>query len=109
MLSFKNFGKRFLNFTSFNSFNTFNLYPKSTSLFKYQKLSFSSVYVNHRDTPDNNDDTPFDFTPENYKKVEEIMVNNNKNNYNDVNNNDDNNIININNNLTLSITISITY
>ncbi|XP_032875729.1 NADH dehydrogenase [ubiquinone] flavoprotein 2, mitochondrial [Amblyraja radiata] len=27
----------------------------------------------HRDTPDNNDETPFDFTPENYKRLEVII------------------------------------
>lgn len=39
-----------------------------------QKKNFSSVYVNHRDTIDNNQNTPFDFTEENYKKIEEILV-----------------------------------
>lgn len=34
----------------------------------------SSVYVNHRNTKENNDKAPFDFTPENYKVVEGIMV-----------------------------------
>lgn len=38
------------------------------------KQNFSSVYVNHRDTLDNNQNTPFDFTEENYKEVEEILV-----------------------------------
>lgn len=47
-----------------------------TSFFKFQKFT-SSVYVNHRDTDYNNDKTPFDFTPENYIKVEEILVYNN--------------------------------
>lgn len=37
-------------------------------------LRYSSVYVNHRDTKDNNDKAPFDFTPENYKVVEGILV-----------------------------------
>ena len=46
-----------------------------TSLFKMQKKNFSSVYVNHRDTIDNNQESPFDFTEENYMKVEEILVN----------------------------------
>ncbi len=41
---------------------------------KLPKKKFSNVYVNHRDTVDNNQNTPFDFTEENYKKVEEIMV-----------------------------------
>lgn len=47
----------------------------SRALHKSQKSSFSNVYVNHRDTIDNNQDSPFDFTEENYKKVEEILVN----------------------------------
>uniref|UniRef100_A0ABI7W9K3 NADH dehydrogenase [ubiquinone] flavoprotein 2, mitochondrial n=1 Tax=Felis catus TaxID=9685 RepID=A0ABI7W9K3_FELCA len=29
----------------------------------------------HRDTPENNPDTPFDFTPENYKRIEAIVGN----------------------------------
>ncbi|XP_062940774.1 NADH dehydrogenase [ubiquinone] flavoprotein 2, mitochondrial-like [Cynocephalus volans] len=29
----------------------------------------------HRDTPENNADTPFDFTPENYKRIEAIVKN----------------------------------
>jgi len=47
-------------------------------LFKTQRVNFSSVYVNHRDTIDNNQDSPFDFTEENYVKVQEIMVKNKK-------------------------------
>ena len=27
----------------------------------------------HRDTPENNADTPFEFTPENYKRVQSII------------------------------------
>ena len=47
--------------------------PSSSIKFlKFPKV-WSSVYVNHRDTADNNDTTPFDFTAENYKKVEEIL------------------------------------
>ncbi len=44
-----------------------------TNFLKYSR-SFSSHYVNHRDTNFNNDETPFDFTPENYKKIDEILV-----------------------------------
>lgn len=29
----------------------------------------------HRDTPENNLDIPFDFTPENYKRIEAIVKN----------------------------------
>jgi hypothetical protein len=43
-------------------------------LLKNQRSNFSSVYVNHRDTIDNNQDSPFDFTEENYNKVQEILV-----------------------------------
>lgn len=49
--------------------NTFNL-----GFYNNIKQNFSSVYVNHRDTLDNNQNTPFDFTEENYKEVEEILV-----------------------------------
>jgi hypothetical protein len=47
--------------------------PIMTNFLKYSR-SFSSHYVNHRDTNFNNDETPFDFTPENYKKIDEILV-----------------------------------
>ncbi len=36
--------------------------------------TFSDVYVNHRDTPDNNDSVPFEFTPENYKEIDRILA-----------------------------------
>ena len=45
----------------------------SPKFIKTQK-ALSSHFVNHRDTPDNNESTPFDFTEDNYKKVSEIMV-----------------------------------
>ena len=32
-----------------------------------------SMFVNHRDTPDNKEETPFEFTTENYKVINEIM------------------------------------
>ena len=60
------------------SLRNFNLLKKNdpilhiNNFFKFPKL-FSSVYVNHRDSIDNNDLTPFDFSPENYKKIEEIL------------------------------------
>jgi hypothetical protein len=44
------------------------------NLLKYSR-SYSSHYVNHRDTNYNNDQTPFDFTPENYQKIEHLLVN----------------------------------
>jgi NADH dehydrogenase (ubiquinone) flavoprotein 2 len=37
-----------------------------------QKRLFSA-FVNHRDTEDNREDTPFEFTPENYEKINEII------------------------------------
>lgn len=57
-----------------NNFSFVTKYNFNSLLFTTQKKNFSSVYVNHRDTIDNNQDSPFDFTEENYKKVEEIMV-----------------------------------
>ncbi|KAG8519738.1 NADH dehydrogenase [ubiquinone] flavoprotein 2, mitochondrial [Galemys pyrenaicus] len=33
------------------------------------------MWKRHRDTPENNPDTPFDFTPENYKRIEAIVKN----------------------------------
>jgi NADH dehydrogenase (ubiquinone) flavoprotein 2 len=61
-------------FTSLNrTFKLKHLYHRQTNnFFKFPKNS-SHVYVNHRDTFENNDKTPFDFTPENYKKVDEIL------------------------------------
>ena len=47
--------------------------PNLQQFLKYSR-SYSSHYVNHRDTSFNNDTTPFDFTPENYKKIDEILV-----------------------------------
>jgi len=38
------------------------------------KASFGA-FVNHRDTDDNSESTPFEFTPENYKEIEELMTN----------------------------------
>lgn len=40
----------------------------------FVKRNFSTVYVNHRDTFNNNELAPFDFTEDNYKKVDEILV-----------------------------------
>jgi len=34
-----------------------------------------NALFNHVDTPENNADTPFDFTPENYKRIEAIKAN----------------------------------
>lgn len=62
----------------FFSLSRFN-FKQNNQMFGFQKImekKFSSVYVNHRDTIDNNQNTPFDFTEENYKKVEEILVRN---------------------------------
>jgi hypothetical protein len=54
--------------------NSYSKYNNKSLLFREHKANFSSVYVNHRDTIDNNQDSPFDFTEENYIKVQEIMV-----------------------------------
>jgi NADH dehydrogenase (ubiquinone) flavoprotein 2 len=53
--------------------NFFNFNIASVKNFIKFPRSFSHVYVNHRDTIENNDKTPFDFTPENYKKLDEIL------------------------------------
>ena len=50
-----------------------NKFFDTQQFFKFPQR-FSSHYVNHRDTSLNNDTTPFDFTPENYKKIDEILV-----------------------------------
>jgi len=52
----------------------FNIVKKlSTSLFSKNKFSFSAGYFSHRNTGDNNDSTPFDFTDDNYKEVYQIL------------------------------------
>jgi len=38
-------------------------------------LVCGNALFNHVDTPENNADTPFDFTPENYKRIEAIKAN----------------------------------
>lgn len=32
-----------------------------------------SAFANHRNTQDNNEDTPFEFTKENYEKIQELL------------------------------------
>lgn len=34
---------------------------------------FSDIYVNHRQTTENNESTPFDFTEENYEEIHKIL------------------------------------
>jgi NADH dehydrogenase (ubiquinone) flavoprotein 2 len=45
----------------------------SFSFFKLPSKIFSTVYVNHKNTFDNNEQAPFDFTPDNYKTVDLIL------------------------------------
>jgi NADH dehydrogenase (ubiquinone) flavoprotein 2 len=61
---------------SFKSTSLFNFFAKSTTKqinYKYNYKKFSTVYVNHKDTEDNNQQAPFDFTIENYKEVDIIL------------------------------------
>ena len=32
-----------------------------------------SAFVNHRNTEDNNEDTPFEFTPENFEEIHKLL------------------------------------
>jgi len=41
----------------------------SRTLLQRTAFSFSGGYFSHRQAPDNNDSTPFDFSPENYQQV----------------------------------------
>jgi hypothetical protein len=50
-----------------------NKIMKKIGVFKQNK-QFSTVYVNHRNTIDNNEKTPFDFSIESYTKIDEILV-----------------------------------
>lgn len=65
----KNIGNQFFKYS----------FLQNNSLYSYKGLTkvFSSVYVNHRDLPGNDEQAPFDFTEENYVKVEEILVSKN--------------------------------
>jgi NADH dehydrogenase (ubiquinone) flavoprotein 2 len=60
------------NKTTFKLSQNLKFSSKFKNFLKFPK-GFSTVYVNHRDTFNNNDKTPFDFTPENYKQVEVIL------------------------------------
>lgn len=74
---FKSLSFRSMNMLSFSKFSLSNLSKTTRNNLiyaKYVNKQFSSVYVNHRDTEDNNEQAPFDFTSENYKKVDEILV-----------------------------------
>uniref|UniRef100_A0A6F9DMR1 NADH dehydrogenase [ubiquinone] flavoprotein 2, mitochondrial n=1 Tax=Phallusia mammillata TaxID=59560 RepID=A0A6F9DMR1_9ASCI len=44
------------------------------SIHKSAAVSSGAIF-NHTDTPENNANTPFDFTPENYKRIDAIMAN----------------------------------
>ena len=68
--------KNYFTFLSQNTNRTMNenTFKNSNFLIQQFKKNFSGVYVNHRDTDSNNEQAPFDFTEENYKQVDEIMV-----------------------------------
>lgn len=34
---------------------------------------YMSAFVNHRNTDDNNEDTPFEFTKENYEEIQKLL------------------------------------
>jgi len=51
-----------------------NLYPAmGVRQFRASNPAFAGAIYNHVDTPDNNADTPWDFTKENYDKIKEIV------------------------------------
>lgn len=62
----KTLGKQYLN----SGFLKNSFFARNKGLTKM----FSTVFVNHRDLPGNDEQAPFDFTEENYVKVEEILV-----------------------------------
>ena len=45
----------------------------SRSFVTSSSVSMSDQFNKHRHTDDNNDDTPFEFTPENMRKVETVL------------------------------------
>lgn len=44
------------------------------SLLQKNIYTFSAGYFSHRETDNNNDSTPFDFTPDNYNEVHKILA-----------------------------------
>ena len=44
-----------------------------SSAFRVSAVAHSDQFNKHRHTSDNNDDTPFDFSEENYRKVDTIL------------------------------------
>jgi len=46
----------------------------SVSISSYSSKMFSAMYVNHRQTSENTDSTPFEFTEENYKEIAKILA-----------------------------------
>jgi len=53
--------------------NFFKLGKYASPLYRNAKY-FSDALVTHRQTADNNESTPFDFTNENWQKVDEILA-----------------------------------
>ena len=53
------------------------LFAKSGSFAAMQTARQSqrgfSAFANHRNTEDNNEDTPFEFTKENYEQIEQLL------------------------------------
>lgn len=49
--------------------SSFSLLARNTSIIKNTR-AFSTISVQHKETPENNDSVPFEFTPENYKELQ---------------------------------------
>ena len=50
-----------------------SLLQRSVSAMVKQPRASFSAFVNHRDSEDNLDQTPFEFSDENYQKIKEVM------------------------------------
>jgi NADH dehydrogenase (ubiquinone) flavoprotein 2 len=50
------------------------LFRVACGLLQTNRFAFSAGYFSHRETQNNNDSTPFDFSEENYKQVEKILL-----------------------------------
>ena len=50
------------------------LLQRPASLFPRQQAASFSAFVNHRNTEDNLEETPFEFTEENYKEIRKIIA-----------------------------------
>ncbi len=52
---------------------TMRVVSRGPMMLASQQTRAFSAFSNHRNTEDNNEDTPFEFTKENYEKIQELL------------------------------------